>query len=134
LIALVCLGAVFLAGWFFLFSEERRASIFIGDAAFTDPVLHVNEQRIPEHIGEPCPFRQFAWADLQMPSGDVRLEVAWTGADGQRRLLRQTVHQGGDSLEPHCAYFLSLDAQGAPAPPAHGMRSDRMASFCHFGR
>jgi hypothetical protein len=131
LIATACLVVV---GAWIWFGADMRASVAIhADGDFTAPDLWIGGRPIVVETQSHGPWRFYAWANLRVHRVETEIVVAWTGADGQRRTLRDTMHQGPPyhGSVPHCAYLIRLDQSGNPVPLRAGRPADRIGRFCH---
>lgn len=127
-LGLVVVGLVILANWV-LYGRDQRASVFIlSDGEFSKPELWMEGHLVARPDMSRGPWKHYAWANLRPHLAVTDVEVSWTGADGRRRTLRGVMHHG---YEPHCAYFLRLDAAGDPIPALPDRPADQPLHFCH---
>ena len=127
--------AIILIGGERLIADERRASILIlSDGAFTQPGLRINGRPVRRSDALLYgPWRTYAWADLDIPTGEVRIQISWTGADRRGRSIEAQLTRGMDSAPPQCAYMIRLDAVGDLAPASVGQGGDALVESWHHG-
>ena len=100
--------------WIWL-SADMRASVAIhADSDFSAPELWIDGKRIITEVQSRGPWRFYAWANLRLSRAQPEIVVAWIGADGRRRVLRD---MGTPSLSMClCQHRGLVSSRDVPSP------------------
>lgn len=88
--------------------------VVVSEAPITDVEVVFDGRAAPQPFTQFGPARLHAWDNLHARTTRPHLIIGWTGPDGQRRVLQQTMLHEPD--EPRCVYLLQIDAAGRPSP------------------